>query len=146
MNILADKQVPVYGDGMNVRDWLHVEDHCQAIDLAFQKGEPGEVYNIGGNNERTNIEITKLMLKELGKGENLIKYVEDRLGHDRRYAIDSTKIRKELGWNPVHTFETGIHQTIKWYLDNQEWLTAVSSSCHSKEKELAASNKTSYKN
>jgi dTDP-glucose 4,6-dehydratase len=86
------------------------------------------------------------MLKELGKGENLIKYVEDRLGHDRRYAIDSTKIRKELGWKPVHTFETGIHQTIKWYLDNQEWLKSVSASCHEKERELAASNKTSSKN
>ena len=141
MNILADKQVPVYGDGLNVRDWLHVEDHCQAIWLAYTKGVPGEVYNVGGNNERKNIEITKLVLKELGKGENLIKYVEDRLGHDRRYAIDSTKIQKELGWKPAHTFETGIHQTIKWYLDNQDWLKAVTQ--HDHKKDLATANKQS---
>ncbi len=136
MNILANKQVPVYGDGLNVRDWLHVEDHCQAIWLAFQNGMPGEVYNVGGNNERKNIEITKLILKELGKGEDLIKYVEDRLGHDRRYAIDSRKIQKELGWKPVHTFETGIHQTIKWYLDNKTWLEAVSSHSHEHKQEI----------
>lgn len=130
MNIMAGKQVPVYGDGLNVRDWLHVEDHCQAIDLAFHKGTPGEVYNVGGNNERKNIEITKLVLKELGRGEELIKYVEDRLGHDRRYAIDSTKIQKELGWKPVHTFEEGIHGTIAWYKENQKWLKAVTSHTH----------------
>jgi dTDP-glucose 4,6-dehydratase len=127
MNIMADKQVPVYGDGLNVRDWLHVEDHCQAIWLAYTQGKPGEVYNVGGNNERKNIEITKLILAELGKGEELIKYVEDRLGHDRRYAIDSTKIRKELNWEPAHTFETGIRQTIKWYRENKEWLSSVTS-------------------
>jgi dTDP-glucose 4,6-dehydratase len=127
MNIMADRQVPVYGDGLNVRDWLHVEDHCQAIWLAYSRGRAGEVYNIGGNNERKNIEITKLVLKELGKGEELIKYVEDRLGHDRRYAIDSSKIRKELGWNPAHTFETGIRETIKWYRENKEWLASVTS-------------------
>lgn len=130
MNALAGRQVPVYGDGLNVRDWLHVEDHCQAIWLAFEKGAAGEVYNVGGNNERRNIEITKLILKELGKSEDLIKYVEDRLGHDRRYAIDSAKIQKELGWKPQHTFESGIHQTIKWYLDNQTWLEAVSNHSH----------------
>ncbi|MBX9722218.1 MAG: dTDP-glucose 4,6-dehydratase [Candidatus Obscuribacterales bacterium] len=144
MNILANKQVPVYGDGLNVRDWLHVEDHCQAIWLAFEKGVPGEVYNVGGNNERTNIVITKLILKELGKGEDLIKYVEDRLGHDRRYAIDSSKIQKELSWKPAHTFETGIHQTIKWYLDNPQWLEAVTSHSHGQDagkKDLAASTK-----
>jgi dTDP-glucose 4,6-dehydratase len=124
-NIMANKQVPVYGDGKNVRDWLHVEDHCQAIDLAFRKGVPGQVYNIGGNNERTNIEITKLVLKELGKGDELIKYVEDRLGHDKRYAIDSTKIQNELGWKPKYTFEKGIHETINWYKENQQWLKAV---------------------
>ncbi len=130
MNALQNKSVPVYGDGLNVRDWLHVEDHCQAIDLAFHKGQPGEVYNIGGNNERRNIEITKLILKELGRSEDLIKYVADRLGHDRRYAIDSSKIQKELGWSPKHTFETGIHQTIEWYLQNKDWLEAVAKTSH----------------
>ncbi|MBY0551182.1 MAG: dTDP-glucose 4,6-dehydratase [Candidatus Obscuribacterales bacterium] len=127
MNALQDKPVPVYGDGLNVRDWLHVEDHCQAIDLAFHKGVAGEVYNVGGHNERRNIEITKLILKELGKNESLIKYVEDRLGHDKRYAIDATKLRTELGWKPEHNFESGIHQTIQWYLDNKKWLEAVTS-------------------
>lgn len=129
-NIMEDKQVPVYGDGQNVRDWLHVEDHCQAIFLAFRSGKAGEVYNIGGNNERKNLDITKLILKELGKGENLIKYVEDRLGHDKRYAIDSTKIRKELGWAPKYTFETGIHETIDWYKANPEWLRSVTQGDH----------------
>jgi len=125
-NSLANRPVPVYGDGLNVRDWLHVEDHCKAIDLAFHQGKPGEVYNIGGNNERKNIEITKLILRELGRQETLIKYVQDRLGHDRRYAIDSTKIQNELGWTPEHTFETGIHSTIEWYKNNQAWLAVVS--------------------
>ncbi|HEY9676682.1 MAG TPA: dTDP-glucose 4,6-dehydratase [Drouetiella sp.] len=124
-NCFTNKQVPVYGDGLNVRDWLHVEDHCAAIDLAWHKGVPGEVYNIGGNNERTNMQITQLILKECGKGPELIKYVEDRLGHDRRYAIDSTKIQNELGWTPKHTFETGIYQTIEWYKQNTAWLNAV---------------------
>jgi dTDP-glucose 4,6-dehydratase len=124
-NLLEDKQVPVYGDGLNVRDWLHVEDHCRAIDLVFHKGRPGEVYNIGGNNERTNIEITRLVISEMGKDESSIKYVTDRPGHDRRYAIDSSKIQRELGWEPSHTFETGIRETIKWYRENQSWLTAV---------------------
>jgi dTDP-glucose 4,6-dehydratase len=124
-NSIAQKPVPVYGDGLNVRDWLHVEDHCRAIDLAFHKGLAGEVYNIGGNNERKNIEITKLILKECNKPETLIKYVEDRLGHDRRYAIDSSKIQKDLGWQPQHTFETGIRSTIEWYKNNQKWLAAV---------------------
>jgi dTDP-glucose 4,6-dehydratase len=125
-NIMSGKKVPVYGDGMNIRDWLHVEDHCQAIALAFEKGQPGEVYNIGGNNERANIQITKLIISEFGKGEEMINYVEDRLGHDRRYAIDSTKIRRELGWNPKYTFEVGIKETIAWYKNNQAWLQAVS--------------------
>jgi dTDP-glucose 4,6-dehydratase len=125
-NLLHDKSVPVYGDGLNVRDWLHVEDHCLAIDLAFQKGIPGEVYNVGGHNERKNMEITKLILKELGKPESLINYVEDRLGHDRRYAIDPTKITSELGWKPKYNFETGIKETIAWYTKNQDWLQAVS--------------------
>jgi len=126
-NALANKQVPVYGDGLNIRDWLHVEDHCSAIDLVFHKGQPGEVYNIGGNNERKNIEITKLILSELGRPESLIKYVDDRLGHDRRYAIDSAKIQNELGWEPKYTFETGIRGTINWYKQNQNWVQAVTS-------------------
>lgn len=124
-NALNNKPVPVYGDGLNVRDWLHVEDHCRAIDLVFHAGRPGEVYNIGGNNERKNIDITKLILAQLNKPDSLIKYVEDRLGHDRRYAIDSTKIQGELGWKPKYTFETGIQETIKWYKNNQAWLSAV---------------------
>lgn len=125
MNAMSGKQVPVYGDGLNVRDWLHVDDHCKAIDLAFHRGVPGQVYNVGGSNERKNIEITKLILKECGRGEDAINYVQDRLGHDRRYAIDSQKLQDELGWTPDHSFETGIHQTIQWYKDNQNWLAAV---------------------
>lgn len=126
-NLMNDKQVPVYGDGANIRDWLHVEDHCRAIDVVFHKGVSGQVYNVGGNNEKTNMYITKLLIKELGKTEALIKYVADRLGHDRRYAIDSSKIQHELGWTPKHTFETGIKQTIDWYVKNTDWLNMVSS-------------------
>ncbi len=124
---MNDKQVPVYGDGANIRDWLHVEDHCRAIDVVFHKGVSGQVYNVGGNNEKTNMYITKLLIKELGKTEALIKYVADRLGHDRRYAIDSSKIQRELGWTPKHTFETGIKQTIDWYTENTNWLNLVMS-------------------
>ncbi|HEY9784344.1 MAG TPA: dTDP-glucose 4,6-dehydratase [Candidatus Obscuribacterales bacterium] len=124
-NALENKSVPVYGDGLNVRDWLHVEDHCDAIDLVLHKGKPGEVYNVGGNNEWPNINIAKLILKELGKGEELIQYVEDRPGHDRRYAIDASKIKKELGWAPKHTFDQGIKETIRWYKENRQWLDAV---------------------
>jgi dTDP-glucose 4,6-dehydratase len=120
-NALNDKPLPVYGDGKNVRDWLHVEDHCSAIDAVFHRGRVGEVYNIGGNNEKPNIEIVKLILRNLGKPESLIVYVEDRLGHDRRYAIDSSKIQNELGWKPTYTFERGIEETIKWYVDNKKW-------------------------
>lgn len=126
-NALEDKSLPVYGDGMNVRDWLHVYDHCTAIDLVLHNGEIGEVYNIGGNNEKKNIEIVKLILKNLGKDESLIEYVKDRLGHDRRYAIDSSKIQNELGWKPKYTFETGILETIEWYLDNLEWWERIKS-------------------
>ncbi|WP_144614977.1 dTDP-glucose 4,6-dehydratase [Bacillus cereus] len=121
INALNNKQLPVYGDGLNVRDWLHVEDHCQAIDLVLHKGKNGEVYNVGGNNERTNIEIVKTILKALNKPESLIQYVKDRPGHDRRYAIDATKLREELGWSPKYNFDTGIEQTINWYLENQDW-------------------------
>lgn len=118
---LADESLPVYGKGENVRDWLHVLDHCAAIDLIIRKGKAGEVYNIGGHNERTNLEVVKTILKALDKPESLIQYVTDRPGHDRRYAIDPTKIETELGWEPKYTFDTGIAMTIQWYLDNQDW-------------------------
>ncbi len=118
---LADESLPVYGKGENVRDWLHVSDHCAAIDLIIRKGRVGEVYNIGGHNERTNLEVVKTILKALDKPESLIRYVTDRPGHDRRYAIDPTKIETELGWEPQYTFDTGIAMTIQWYLDNQDW-------------------------
>ncbi|WP_066715074.1 dTDP-glucose 4,6-dehydratase [Clostridium sp. Marseille-P299] len=120
-NALNDKELPVYGKGDNVRDWLYVEDHCIAIDLIIRKGTVGEVYNIGGHNERTNLEVVKTVLKELGKGEELIRFVTDRAGHDRRYAIDPTKIKNELGWEPTTTFDEGIKKTIQWYLDNKPW-------------------------
>lgn len=121
INALNDKKLPVYGDGKNVRDWLHVTDHCSAIDLVLHKGIDGEVYNVGGHNEKTNLEVVKEILKQLDKPESLIQYVEDRLGHDRRYAIDPTKLQKELGWEPRYTFETGLKETVQWYLDNQSW-------------------------
>jgi dTDP-glucose 4,6-dehydratase len=122
---LADEALPVYGDGLNIRDWLYVEDHCSAIDLVIHQGRDGEVYNIGGNNERTNLHIVRTILEQLGKPETLIKHVQDRPGHDRRYGIDPTKIMKELGWKPKHTFETGIKETIRWYLENKEWWTRI---------------------
>ncbi|MES5954333.1 dTDP-glucose 4,6-dehydratase [Bacillus fungorum] len=121
INTLANKHLPVYGDGLHVRDWLHVEDHCRAIDLVLHNGKVGEIYNIGGNNEYTNIEIVKRIIQYLGKSESLIHYVTDRPGHDRRYAIDSSKLQKELGWSPKYTFDIGIEQTIKWYLENKTW-------------------------
>lgn len=124
-NALNDIPLPVYGKGMNVRDWLYVEDHCTAIDCIINKGKTGEVYNIGGNNEMKNIDIVKLICKELNKPESLITYVSDRKGHDLRYAIDSTKIFKNLGWKPETTFDEGIRKTIKWYLDNREWWTEI---------------------
>ena len=120
-----DQPLPVYGKGENVRDWLHVYDHCSAIDLIIHNGKIGEVYNIGGHNERTNLEVVKTILKELNKPESLITYVEDRKGHDLRYAIDPTKMENELGWKPVYNFDTGISQTIKWYLENNEWLNNI---------------------
>ncbi|ADO58766.1 dTDP-glucose 4,6-dehydratase [Paenibacillus polymyxa] len=124
---LSDQQLPVYGDGLNIRDWLYVEDHCSAIDMVIHQGKLGEVYNIGGNNERTNVHIVKTVLEELGKPESLISYVQDRPGHDRRYGIDPTKTMNELGWTPKHSFETGIKETIRWYLDNEEWWTRIQS-------------------
>ena len=120
-NAENDKKIPVYGTGENVRDWLYVVDHCIAIDLIIRKGTPGEIYNIGGHNEKTNLEVVKTVIAELGKSEDLITYVTDRAGHDRRYAIDPTKIHNELGWLPTTTFDEGIKKTIKWYMENREW-------------------------
>jgi len=132
-NALSKKPLPVYGDGKNIRDWLYVEDHCSAIDMVLHNGKPGEIYNIGGHNERENIQIVKTIIGYLREhvdstiDENLIKYVEDRKGHDRRYGIDPEKIKRELGWYPVTTFEVGIEKTIKWYLDNKEWMDNITS-------------------
>jgi dTDP-glucose 4,6-dehydratase len=124
-NCLKEKDLPIYGDGMQVRDWLHVSDHCSAIDTVLHKGRDGEVYNIGGNNEKANIQIVKLIISTLGKSENLIKYVKDRPGHDRRYPIDNTKITTELGWEPVYTFDQGMKETIQWYLENTQWIENI---------------------
>ena len=131
-NALNNKPLPVYGDGKNVRDWLHVADHCSAIDAVLRKGKVGEVYNIGGNNEWQNIDIVKLILRLVGKPESLISYVQDRLGHDRRYAIDASKIINQLGWRPLVSFEEGINRTIDWYLNNTDWLTNVVSGDYQK--------------
>jgi dTDP-glucose 4,6-dehydratase len=132
-NCLNHKDLPIYGDGLNIRDWLYVEDHCKAIDMVINKGRLGQVYNVGGHNERTNIQIVKTIISYLNENvdkeitENLIKFVGDRKGHDRRYGIDPTKIKEELGWYPETTFEVGIKKTIKWYLDNQEWMKNITS-------------------
>ena len=123
--LLKSEKVPVYGDGLNVRDWLYVYDHCEAIDVVLHKGKIGEVYNIGGHNEKTNLEITHLILDAMGKDESSIEYVQDRLGHDRRYAISNDKITSELGWKPSLTFEEGIKLTIDWYLNNQKWIEQI---------------------
>ena len=120
-NALADKPLPVYGEGKNIRDWLYVEDHCRAIDLIVRNGKVGEVYNVGGHNEKANIDIVKIILKHLGKPESLITYVADRKGHDMRYAIDPAKISRELGWEPTTMFDEGIVKTIDWYLNNKPW-------------------------
>ena len=121
INALNDKKLPVYGDGMNVRDWIYVIDHNLAIDLVLENGRVGEVYNIGASREMPNIEIVKLILNKVNKSENLIEYVKDRLGHDRRYAIDSTKIQNELDWSPKFDFENALEKTIDWYLNNKNW-------------------------
>lgn len=121
LNALQDKPLPVYGEGINIRDWLYANDHCRAIDLIIQKGEPGEIYNVGSHNERRNIDVVKLILAELGKPESLITYVTDRKGHDRRYAIDPKKIHSELGWLPDTNFEDGMKRTIRWYVENRAW-------------------------
>jgi len=121
INAIHDKPLPIYGDGRNVRDWIHVKDHCEAIDIIIHKGKEGEIYNIGGENERSNIEVVKMILKELGKPESLIRFVNDRPGHDRRYALDITKMKEEFGWSPKISFEEGLRSTIKWYLENRNW-------------------------
>ncbi|MEK4144990.1 dTDP-glucose 4,6-dehydratase [Paenibacillus sp. FSL L8-0696] len=138
---LADQALPVYGDGMNIRDWLYVEDHCSAIDLVIHEGVNGEVYNIGGNNERTNMQIVNTVLQELGKPDSLITYVQDRPGHDRRYGIDPTKIMNELGWKPKYSFETGIKETIQWYIKNREWWTRIQSGEYQKYAALQYGNR-----
>jgi dTDP-glucose 4,6-dehydratase len=126
-NALEDRPLPVYGDGRNVRDWLYVEDHCRALDMVLRKGVPGEVYNIGGHNEMENITIIRLLLELVGKDESLITYVDDRPGHDRRYAIDASRIERDLGWTPTHQFESGIRETVTWYLENRAWWEKVRS-------------------
>ncbi len=130
VNALNDKPLPVYGDGLNVRDWLHVEDHCAALVAALEKGQKANVYNIGGNSERTNITIVKAILAAVGKPESLIKYVQDRLGHDKRYAIDASKMKAELGWAPTHTFEKGLADTVAWYLEHRTWWERVTSGAY----------------
>ncbi len=129
-NLLADRQVPVYGDGMQVRDWIHVLDHCRGVEAAWRKGTPGEVYNFGGECEKPNIEITKTLLGLLGKPDTLIRYVEDRLGHDRRYAIDCTKAKRELGWSPQVAFADGLRETIDWYRANSQWVADIQSGAY----------------
>ena len=129
-NALEGKPLPVYGDGQQVRDWLHVSDHCLAIDLILRRGQAGEIYNIGGGNELKNLDLVKLILQQLGKGEELINFVEDRPGHDRRYAIDAGKIRRELGWQPRHEFGAGLASTIQWYLDNRSWWETIRSGAY----------------
>lgn len=124
-NCFKNKVLPVYGDGMQIRDWLHVSDHCCAIDTVLHKGVDGEIYNIGGNNEKANIEIVKLVIATIGKSESLIQYVQDRPGHDRRYAIDNTKITTQLGWQPAYTFEQGMKETIEWYVNNTQWVKNI---------------------
>ena len=140
-NCLKEKDLPVYGDGLQIRDWLHVSDHCAAIDTVLHKGENGEVYNIGGNNEMANIEIVRLIINTLGKTEKLIKYVKDRPGHDRRYAIDNTKITKQLGWKPAFAFEQGMKDTINWYLNNTGWIENIVSGDYAKYYEKMYSGK-----
>lgn len=146
-NCLNKKPLPVYGDGMNIRDWLYVEDHCKAIDMVLHKGKIGEIYNIGGHNERTNIHIVKTIISYIHDNvdssvdESLIRFVEDRKGHDRRYGIDPTKIKEELGWYPETSFEDGIIKTIKWYLDNKEWMKNVTSGEYQKYYERMYANR-----
>lgn len=125
-----DKTLPIYGDGLQIRDWLYVEDHCAAIAAVLERGRSGEIYNIGGGNEKTNLELVRLILRTLDKPEDLLTHVQDRLGHDRRYAIDSTKIRRELGWSPTYPFEEGMERTIRWYLQHPQWVEQVTSGAY----------------
>lgn len=141
-NARQNKDLPVYGDGLNVRDWIYVEDHCAAVMAVYEKGRPGDVYNIGSDNEWPNIQIVKKILQVLGKPESLIKFVKDRPGHDRRYAIDSAKIRNELGWSPQTTFEKGLNKTIAWYLENEDWLKNVQSGAYQKYYETQYHNRS----
>ena len=122
-----DEKLPVYGDGKNIRDWIYVDDHCAAIDAIIRKGKPGEIYNVGSNNEKTNLEIVNTILESLDKPKKLITFVADRPGHDLRYAIDSSKSEKELEWNRTYTFENGIKETVDWYVNNQEWIDDIKS-------------------
>ncbi|ERL25096.1 dTDP-glucose 4,6-dehydratase [Mitsuokella sp. oral taxon 131] len=142
INALSDKKLPVYGDGLNVRDWLYVRDHCTAIDLIIRKGREGETYNIGGHNERANIAVVKTVLRELGKPETLIEHVTDRKGHDRRYAIDPTKIHAELGWLPTTSFEEGIKKTVAWYLEHRAWWEHIVSGAYASYYEKMYGNRT----
>ncbi|MCY9542857.1 dTDP-glucose 4,6-dehydratase [Paenibacillus alvei] len=144
-NALNGKKLPVYGDGQNIRDWLYVEDHCSAIDLVIHGGRSGEIYNIGGSNEHSNIHIVKTILERLGKSDSLIQFVEDRLGHDRRYGIDATKIMSELGWKPKHIFETGINETIEWYLNNRIWWERIQSGAYQEYYEQQYAKRLGYK-
>ncbi|CAM4274650.1 dTDP-glucose 4,6-dehydratase [Paenibacillus alkaliterrae] len=130
---IHNESIPIYGDGMNVRDWLYVDDHCSAIERVIENGEPGEVYNVGGQNERTNLEVVQSILQQLGKPTDLIHFVDDRPGHDRRYAIDAAKIQKELGWMPRYSFETGIKKTIEWYLQHPEWCERIADGSYRKQ-------------
>jgi len=130
VNALHDEPLPVYGDGGNVRDWLNVVDHCQALVLALEKGRAGEIYNIGGGAEMKNIDIVRRILALLSKPEKLIRFVKDRPGHDRRYAIDASKAKAELGWSPAHTFEQGLEETVRWYVDNRSWWQNVISGAY----------------
>jgi len=129
-NALENKPLPVYGDGLNVRDWIHVEDHCRALEMVLEQGKPGEFYNIGGEGERTNLEITRAILRILGKPDSMIQYVTDRPGHDRRYAIDFSKIRREIGWKPSYSLEEGLKQTVHWYIDQEEWWRRIKSGAY----------------
>ncbi|MBU0755288.1 MAG: GDP-mannose 4,6-dehydratase, partial [Planctomycetes bacterium] len=129
-NAVEDKPLPIYGDGKNIRDWLYVEDHCRAIRTVLERGRPGSVYNIGGNEEKTNLDVVETLLNKIGKDHSLIKYVKDRPGHDRRYAIDATLIREELGWEPAFTFEKALSETVDWYLENRTWWERVKSGAY----------------
>jgi dTDP-glucose 4,6-dehydratase len=131
-NALEDKPIPVYGDGLNIRDWIFVSDHCRALDVVIRKGKPGEIYNVGGGNEKTNLEIIRKLLELLNKPQSLIQFVSDRPAHDRRYALDCTRISTELGWKPAYSFEKALSVTVDWYLKNEPWWRSIKSGEYSK--------------